>query len=64
MSRLGYRAALQWLVDNDDCTWLDDCEPSPAVTFCLLVDIYGVGIDKGIRDLRALRDSAIGFGDR
>lgn len=55
MGRLGYRASLDWLLDNDDTDWLDeDCGPS--VTLALLADIFGVDQDKAVADLRRRRD--------
>lgn len=36
-----YRAALQWLLDNDDCTWLGDEPCLPPVTVALVADIWG-----------------------
>ncbi len=35
-----YAAAIQWLVDNDDTCFMDDEDPTPSVTLCLVADIY------------------------
>lgn len=51
-NRLGYRAALDWLLDNDDCEWLDSDCPSPAVTLCLVADLFGIDTERAITDLR------------
>lgn len=50
--RLGYRASLDWLLDNDDTDWLHDDYGSPSVATSLVADIFGVDLDKTERDLR------------
>jgi len=50
----GYRAALGWLLDNDDTEWLSDECGSPSVTLCLVADIFGQDQDKAIADLRRM----------
>lgn len=52
MARMGYKSALDWLLDNDDTEWLDDDCGSPSVTLCLVADIFNVDQDKAIADLR------------
>jgi len=38
---MGYRSAIQWLVDNDDCYYLDDGPDAPlSVSASLVADIY------------------------
>jgi hypothetical protein len=45
MTHMTYDQALRWLIDNDDCSWLDDDEPSPSVTAILVADIYNATND-------------------
>lgn len=52
--RMGYRAAREWLILNDDTEWLLIAEKIPSVTACLIADIYGKDIETVIADL--LRD--------
>lgn len=54
MSRMGYKEALDWLLNNDDTDWLDDEETgSPSVSACLVADIYqGGDTEKVTRDLK------------
>lgn len=54
---LGYKAALQWLLDNDDCHWLDD-DAGLSVTASLVADIYGKTDAKVRLDLRKARHAA------
>lgn len=35
-----YKAAIQWMVDNDDTEWAKDGEDSQSVTASLVADIY------------------------
>ena len=49
--RLGYRASLDWLLDNDDCEWLLDADPTESVSAALVADIFGVSTGKVTRDL-------------
>ena len=55
---LGYRAALQWLHDNDDTDWLGDdvadCTPI-SVTALLVADIYDRATDEVTADLIRLK---------
>lgn len=50
--RLGYRATLDWLLDNDDTDWLDDENPIPSVTASLTADIFGHEVDRVTADLQ------------
>ena len=52
MGKMGYRASLQWIIDNDDTCWLEDEEPVASVTSCLVADIFDVSIEKLIKDLK------------
>lgn len=55
MRAIGYRAAIQWLVDNDDTEWVMQDEDQGAclsVTAALVADIYGVDDVKVRRDLK------------
>jgi hypothetical protein len=54
--KMGYKAALQWLLDNDDTEWLDDEFGSISVTACLVADIYNKDQDKVIADLRKRKE--------
>lgn len=54
--RMGYRAGLDWLLDNDDTAWLDEEDPAPSVTLCLLADLMGIDQDRAVADLRRRRD--------
>lgn len=47
-----YKAAIQWMVDNDDTYWAKDDEPIISVTACLIADIYGRTNEEVIADLR------------
>lgn len=52
----GYRYALQWLVDNDDCHYLDDPEDTGlSVTASMVADIYEKPDDKVREDIKRLR---------
>lgn len=42
--RMGYKEALDWIMNNDDTDWLFDEESqAPSVTTCLVADIYQNG---------------------
>lgn len=49
---ISYKAAIQWMVDNDDTHWARDDEPIISVTACLVADIYGRTNEEVIADLR------------
>lgn len=56
--KLGYKAALRWLLENDDCSWLDgtDAEGRGApIAAWLLADIYGQSIGKVALDMLKAR---------
>jgi hypothetical protein len=52
MARMGYFATLDWVVRNDDTNFLDDDEPIPSVTICLIADIFDKEIEDVIAALR------------
>ena len=57
MATLGYKAALAWIIDNDDTQWLYDEDahgPILSVTAVFLADIYDKDHDKVVNDLRKL----------
>lgn len=60
MKAIGYRKALQWLADNDDCEWIleepNDNEetPSLSVAASLVADIYGLSDARVHADLLKL----------
>lgn len=56
---LGYRATLDWLLWNDDTTFLDDdpTQRSAPVTVALVADIFGHSVEKVIKDLLRRRET-------
>ena len=54
MSRMGYKEAIEWLLNNDDMDWIRDEEyGSPSVAACLVADIYQAGsTEKVTADLK------------
>ena len=58
MKRPGYREAIEWIADNDDCYWLGDYDahgPMLSVCAAMVRDLYGVSDARLLRDiLRAL----------
>lgn len=56
--KLGYKAALQWLIDNDDTERLDDEFGCISVTASLVADIYGKTDEKVTEDLRKRKAAA------
>jgi hypothetical protein len=51
---IAYKAALAWIVDNDDTGWLDDDEPIISTTAMLVADIYDKAPEIVIADLLTL----------
>lgn len=57
MKRPAYREAIQWLADNDDCTWASAepdrgmAHPPLSVTASLVSDMFGAGDERVWRDL-------------
>jgi hypothetical protein len=56
--KIGYRASLQWMVDHDDTSWLDDADPIPSVTAVFAADIFDKDIEKLVADMRKLREKS------
>ena len=52
MNRPGYREAIEWMVLNDDCSWLDDDEPIISVTAAMVRDLWNVSDHKLFADMR------------
>ena len=48
MKRASYREAIQWIRDND-CP--DDVESKGHITSCLIADIFGVSVEKVLKDI-------------
>ncbi len=56
---LGYRAALRWMLDNDDTSFLDgDDDTCISVTGAIVADIYDRTNEEVIADLRKMRDGS------
>lgn len=55
ITRMGYRECLDWLLNNDDTTFLDDRYGSPSVTVCLVADIFRKKQDTVVADMRKRR---------
>jgi hypothetical protein len=53
MTAQGFKAAIAWMVMNDDTYWLDDEYGSISVTACLVADIYGKTDEEVTQALRA-----------
>lgn len=55
MARMGYRATLDWMRQNDDTEWVfppEGEEPIPSVTAVLTADIFDKQVEDVISDLR------------
>ena len=50
--RLGYRASIAWLANNDDCEWVQDANDPQSVTAAFVADCFGVDDEKVRKDLR------------
>jgi hypothetical protein len=56
MRRPGYREAVEWLVMNDDCEWLDDHDYGHiSVSAALVRDLFGIEDERLFADMRRLR---------
>lgn len=56
MKRASYRAAIFWMVANDDTEWLDEGpNASPSVTATLTADLFAVSTERVTKDLRRER---------
>ena len=50
----GYRFAIQWIVENDDCSWLTSHRVKPlSITASMVADFYECEDIKVRRDLKA-----------
>lgn len=49
---IGYRAALDWIILNDDIEWLEDEDGVISVTAVMVADIYNKNPDKVVTDLK------------
>lgn len=47
-----FRAAIQWMADNDDTEWLSDEEPTLSVTAALVADLFGAEHERVVKSLR------------
>ena len=47
-----FRAAIQWMADNDDNEWLLDNEPILSVTASLVADLFGAEHERVVKSLR------------
>lgn len=54
---LGYRAALRWMLDEDDIGFLDDDDPCISVTGAIVAAIYDRTNEEVITDLRKMRSA-------
>lgn len=52
MKRPGYREAIDWLAQNDDCYWLGDEAPMVSVAAALVRDLFDVPDAKLLADIR------------
>lgn len=55
MKRMGYHACLEWLLDNDDCEWLNEPDDPISVSAALVADIFGKDEATIAANLRKLR---------
>ena len=53
---MGYRAALRWIILNDDTEWLGDAEPMISTTAAFAADIFDRPQEKVIADLRRMKE--------
>lgn len=49
---IGYRAAIQWIIDNDDTEWIKDPNGYMSVTATMVADIYGKDDQRVRKDLK------------
>lgn len=52
---LCYRDALDWMLDNDDVSFIEEEDPAISVTGAIVADIYDRTIEEVIADLRKRR---------
>lgn len=62
MRRPSYKTSVQWLLDNDDCSWMDDVHDNGTVSLSvaahLVADMFGVLPSRLVQDLGKLRDAS------
>jgi hypothetical protein len=52
---LCYRDALDWMLDNDDVSFVEEEDPAISVTGAIVADIYDRTNEEVIEDLRKRR---------
>lgn len=52
MKRPSYRAAILWILQNDDCDFLNDYIGALSVAASLVADMFGVDDARVMADLR------------
>lgn len=58
MKPKGYRWAIMWMAENDDCSWVQDPSPIPSVVASLVADLYGVTTGQVTDALRRYYEAA------
>lgn len=64
--QIGYKASIEWIVQNDDCEWLypEKGEAShPCVTACLVADQFVHPVEKVVKDIRKKHEQIWGKRD-
>jgi hypothetical protein len=51
---MNWKQTLEWLMNNDDCEWIEDENPIPAVTFILACDIFNKDVDKAVAQFKKM----------
>ena len=54
MKRPSYKQAIEWIVDMDDCYWVQDENPIASVTACMVADLFDVDLERVKRDIAKL----------
>lgn len=47
-----YKAAIKWIVDNDDTQWVADEKPIQSVTAALVADLFGKTDEQVFSDIK------------
>lgn len=56
--KLGFKAAIDWLINNDDCYYLDDIDCNTlSVAASLVADLYGYTDSEVLNALREARNT-------
>lgn len=50
-----YKVAIKWIIDNEDCEWLESSDPNPSLTACLIADLFDKPVDQVIADLLKIK---------